>query len=119
MSIAGACRKANARAGPDGLTTCIRHEHEFALDHVDELILLRVRVAGRRLAAGQDPNEIDAVILQPRMVPEAPVVPLALALPERLGIARCVALGHIAGFEDFRSPCHSRLLRRTSRDCTC
>jgi hypothetical protein len=24
--------------------------------HVDELILLRVRVTGRRLAAGQDPN---------------------------------------------------------------
>ena len=39
MAVAGACRKADARAGPDGLATGVRHEHELALEHVDELIL--------------------------------------------------------------------------------
>src|SRR5262245_55828906 len=109
MSVAGASRKANACARPDGLATCVRHEREFTLNHIDELILLRVRVTGRRLTAGLDPNEIHSVILQPRIVPQAPIVPLTLPLPERLRIARCVALGHIAWFEYFRSPCHSRL----------
>ncbi len=79
-----------------GPTVCVRHEHEFALEHIDELILLRMCVTSRRLAARQDPNEIDPIILQPRMVSEAPIVPLALSLPERLGITECVALRHIA-----------------------
>ena len=54
-----------------------------------------MRVTGRRLAAGQDPNEIDAVVLESRMVAQAPVVALALSFPERLRIARRVALWHI------------------------
>src|SRR5262245_63297277 len=101
MSVAGACRKANACARPDGLTTCVRHEHKFALDHIDELILLRVRVTGRRLTARLDPNKIHSIILQARIVPQAPIVSLTLSLPERLRIARCVALGHIDWFEYF------------------
>src|SRR5262245_56520655 len=85
---------------PNGLPTRVRHEHELALYHVDEFILLRLRVAGRRLAAGQDPNEVDAVVLEPCMVAQASVETLALSLPKRLGIARRVALWHIGRSED-------------------
>ena len=92
------------------VATRVGHEHELALEHVDELILLRMRVTGRRLAAGQNPNEIDAVVLEPRMVAQAPVVALALPFPERLRIARCVALWHIGGPEYLRSPRHGRVL---------
>jgi len=38
-SVTGAGRKAKVCARPDRVTTCVRHEHEFALDHIDELIL--------------------------------------------------------------------------------
>ena len=85
MAVAGACRKTDARADPDGLATRVGHEHELALEHVDELILLRMRVTGRRLAAGQNPNEIDAVVLEPRMVAQAPGDLLeCIALPSYL-----------------------------------
>jgi homoserine acetyltransferase len=55
----------DTRSRPDSFATRIRHEHELALNHVDELILLRMRVTGQRLAAGQNPREIDAVVLEP------------------------------------------------------
>src|SRR5262245_32157548 len=74
-----------------------------------------MRVTGRRLATGQDPNEVDAVVLEPRMVAQASVETLALSLPERLGIARRVALWHISWSEDLRSLCHLRLLAHSSR----
>src|SRR5215813_7070057 len=118
MTVPGPSREPDTHAGPDGFPTRVRHEHELALYHVDELILLRMRVTGRRLAAGQDPNEVDAVVLEPRMVAQASVETLALSLPERLGIARRVALWHIGWSEDLRSLCHPRLLARSLRGRT-
>jgi hypothetical protein len=52
MSVPGTCWKANAGAGPDTFSTRVRHEHEFALEHVNEFILLRMRVTRRRLSTG-------------------------------------------------------------------
>src|SRR6476661_10324580 len=74
-----------------------------------------MRVTGRRLSAGQDPNEVDAVVLEPRMVAQASVETLALSLPERLRIARRVALWHIGWSEDLRSLCHLCLLAHSLR----
>jgi hypothetical protein len=53
MAVAGACGKADARAGPDGLSACVHHEYELALEHGYEFVLLRMRVTGRRLPAGK------------------------------------------------------------------
>ena len=77
---------------------------------VNELVLLGMRVSRRRLTIGQNPNKIDAVILEPCMIAEAPGIALALSLPERLGIAGCVALRHIGWPEYLRYSCHGRLL---------
>jgi hypothetical protein len=61
------------------------------------------RVSRRRLTTGQNPNKIDAVILESCMTSEAPGIALTLSLPERLGIAGCVALRQIGWPEYFRS----------------
>ena len=47
VTVAGPRREADAHARPDGFATRVRDEHELALDHVDELILFRMRVTGR------------------------------------------------------------------------
>ena len=92
MAVARSSWKADAGARPNGFATRVGHKHELALNHVNELVLLGMRVSRRRLTIGQNPNEVDAVILEPRMISEAPGIALALSLPERLGIAGCVAL---------------------------
>src|SRR5262245_52277895 len=51
MAIASACRECNESAWPDRLASRIGDEDEFTLDDVNELILLRVGVPSRRLAA--------------------------------------------------------------------
>jgi hypothetical protein len=56
MTVPGPGREPDTHAGPNGLPTRVRHEHELALYHVDELILLRMRATGRRLAAGVGPE---------------------------------------------------------------
>src|ERR1700732_5255445 len=69
-----------------------------------------MRVSRRRLTIGQNPNKIDAVILDPCMIAETPGIAFALSLPKRLGIAGCVALRCIGWPEYLRSTCHGRLL---------
>src|SRR5689334_23416246 len=91
MAIACSSWKADAGARPNGFAAGVGHKHELALDHVNELVLPGMRVSRRRLTSGQNPNKIDAVILEPCMIAEAPGTALALSLPERLGIAGCVA----------------------------
>jgi hypothetical protein len=73
MTVAGPGGEPDTISGPDGFATRVRHEHDLALDHVDELILLRMRVPGRRLAAGQNSYEVDAVVPEPRMIAQASV----------------------------------------------
>jgi hypothetical protein len=110
MAVARSSWKADAGARPNGFATRVGHKHELPLYHVNELVLLRMRVSRRRLTIGQNPNKVDAVILEPRMIAEASGIALALSLPERLGIAGCVALRHIGWPECLRSSCHGPLL---------
>jgi hypothetical protein len=51
MTIASACRECDAGAWSDRLVCRIGDEDEFTLDDVNELILFRVGVPSRRLAA--------------------------------------------------------------------
>src|SRR5450631_1933402 len=110
MAVARSGWKADAGTWLNGFATRVGHKHEFTLEHVNELVLLGMSVSGRRLAAGQNSNEIDAVILEPGMIAQAPVIALALSLPEQLGIAGCVALRHIGWFEYPGPSRHARLL---------
>ena len=51
VTIASARRECDAGARPDRLASRIGDEDEFTLDDVNEFILFRVGVPGRRLAA--------------------------------------------------------------------
>src|SRR6185437_15444342 len=62
MTIASACRECDAGAWPDRLASRIGDEDKFTLDDVNELILFRMGVPSRRLAAGLDTYEVDAVV---------------------------------------------------------
>src|ERR1700704_3746953 len=95
MAVACSRWKADAGARPDGLATRVGYKHEFALKHVNELVLLGMSVSSGRLTTGQTSNEIDAVVLEPGMITQAAVISVALSLPERLGITGCVAFRHI------------------------
>src|SRR5258708_16815105 len=112
MAIARSSWKADAGTRPNGFATRVGHKHELALNHVNELVLLRMRVSCRRLTIGQNPNKVDAVILEPRMIAEAPGIALALSLPERLGIAGCAPLRYIGWPESLSSSSHTPLLIR-------
>jgi hypothetical protein len=63
MAVARSSWKTDAGARPNGFAIRVGHKHELALNHVNELVLLGMRVSRRRLTTGQNPNKIDAVIL--------------------------------------------------------
>jgi hypothetical protein len=67
-------------ARSDRLASRIGDEDEFTLDDVNEFILFRVGVSRRRLAAGLDTYEVDAVVFEPAVIAEAPVPSFALAV---------------------------------------
>jgi hypothetical protein len=92
MAIASACRECDAGARPDRLTSRIGDEDEFTLDDVNELILFRVGVPSRGLAARLDTYEVDAVILEPTVIAETPVPTFALGVTKWRRIAGCITL---------------------------
>ena len=53
VSVARAGRESDTRPRSDRLSAGIRDEHKLTLDDIDKLVLLRVRMSGRRLAARQ------------------------------------------------------------------
>jgi hypothetical protein len=53
---------------------------------IDELVLLRVRMAQSRAAAGHKTRDVDAEIRQPEQVSKRPLVAPGHARSERLGI---------------------------------
>jgi hypothetical protein len=110
MAVASAGWKADAGALPYGLSTPVRHKHQFPLKHINELVLLGMSVSSGRLTTRQHTNEIDAVILEAGVIAQAAIIALTLSLPERLGIAGCVALRHVGRSKYLRSSYHGCLL---------
>jgi hypothetical protein len=80
VTIARPCRECDAGARPDRLASRIGDEDQFTLDDVNELILFRVGVPGRRLAAWLDTYEVDAVVFEPTVIAETPVPSFALVV---------------------------------------
>ena len=68
MTIASACRECDAGAWPDRLASRVGEEDEFTLDDVNELILFRVGVPGRRLAARLDTYDVDPLVFEPTVI---------------------------------------------------
>src|SRR5215471_15769572 len=60
VAVPCARRECDAGTRPDRLATRIGHKDKFAFNDVNELILFRMGVPGRRLAAWLDTYEIDA-----------------------------------------------------------
>jgi hypothetical protein len=105
-------RKAGAAAGLEHLLAGIRLEDHHARQNIDELILLRVPVPGRGLAAGRDARQIDTEIGKPRMIAEPPVPPLLIVRAIGFRIAGGVGLGNRQGIENDRRLHHFTPERR-------
>jgi hypothetical protein len=101
MAVTRSGWKGDAGTRPNIFATSVGYKHEFALKHVNELILLGMSVSRGRLTARQNSNEIDAVILEPTMVTQASVITLALYFPKLLGIARELLSGTSVGLNTF------------------
>jgi len=80
VTIASARRECDAGARSDRLASRIGDEDEFTLDDVNEFILFRVGVPGRRLAAWLDTHEVDAEVFEATVIAETPVPSFALAV---------------------------------------
>ena len=92
MAIASACRECDAGAWPDRFVSRIGDEDEFTLDDVHELILFRVGVPSRRLAARLDTYKVDAVVLEPTVIAKTPVPTFALGVTKWRRIAGRITL---------------------------
>ena len=68
VTVSCARRECDASARPDSLAPRIGDEDEFAFDDVNELILFRVGVPGRRLAARLDEYEVHAIVFKPTVI---------------------------------------------------
>ena len=68
VTVSSTRRECDATAGPDSLAPRIGDEDEFAFDDVNEFILSCVGVPGRRLAAGLDTYEVDAIVFKPTVI---------------------------------------------------
>ena len=74
VRVAGAGGKAGAHPRSQHLRAVIGLQHDLALEHIDEFVLARVGVPERGLPARDDAEQIDAEILQSRMIAEPAVV---------------------------------------------
>ena len=64
MPVAHARRKARAVASDQHFLAVVGHQHQFARQHVDELVLVRVPVPLARPGARGESNEVHAEVRQ-------------------------------------------------------
>src|SRR5439155_3494979 len=74
VSIAGAGRKAGTHARCQCLSTGVGFEHDLAFNHIDELVLLRMRMPVGGLSARHDPGQVHAIVPQAGVVAKTTVV---------------------------------------------
>src|SRR6185503_1604174 len=113
VRVAAAALEAGAHAGLELGLARIGDERRPAFQDVDELVLLRVRVAQRRLAARREPRQVDAETAQAELVAQTPLLAARHAREERLGIVRLFRLRR-----NVRRP-DSDLLQPTPASCAC
>src|SRR5262245_62264947 len=87
VRVAGAGLEASAHSRLETRLAGVGHERGIALENVDELILLRVRMAQGRVRARGEPREVDAEVLQPEEISERPLLATLDARGEGLGVA--------------------------------
>src|SRR6185437_1019407 len=86
MAVAAAGREAGTHAGAQHLLACVAAQHHLALEHINELVLVRVPVAHGGLLARRQPRQVDADARQPERIAEAALVARQHARAVRLGI---------------------------------
>ena len=101
MAVARTRWKADAGARTNRLATRIRDQHQLPFDNVDELVLFGMRMPRRRLSAGHDAHEVDAVVFQACVIAETARRALPLRLAERVGIGRSRILDYIISPKHF------------------
>ena len=94
MCVAGPGGKSGAHPGSQYLLTIIGLQHHFAFQHIDELVLARMRMPVGGLPSRNDPGQVDAEIMQPRVIAEPPVVARRIRGAVRFRIAREVGFAH-------------------------
>lgn len=99
MSVAASRLEAGAHAGLKSRPTGVRDQDRAPFKDIDELVLLRVRMAQSRGAAWRKTRDVDAEIRQPEQVSERPLVASGHARGERLGIIGAKRAGRRLGGE--------------------
>lgn len=71
VAVAAVFGEGGAVAGLEQRLAAVLDQRQFALQHIDELVLMAVPVALARPAAGRQRHQVDAEILQPAGIAEA------------------------------------------------
>ena len=87
MAVAMTCRKSRALPGQERTFPGIRHEHEFAFEQVDQLVLVRMPVAHGRGGARPERRQVDADLREAGRIAERALFARQDLLRELLGIA--------------------------------
>ena len=98
VTVGLARTKARAISRDERLLARVRHEHDFAFEHVDEFVFVRMPVALRRPRSRRERKLVDAELRETRREAEARARSLEAWLVERRGIARATTHrrgGHI------------------------
>src|SRR6185437_4188941 len=104
--IHGLARRAGADLEEDRVAAVLR-EHDLALEHVDELVLVPVPMALRRRGAGLEPAQVHAVLVEAHRVAEPPALAPDDVAAEFLGIAAGGVDRKLVDV-DLRHGCHTR-----------
>src|SRR3954470_23636644 len=82
VTVSSTRRECDASARRDCLAPRIGDEDEFAFNDVNEFILFRVGVPGRRLAAGLDTYKVHDIVFDPAVISQTTIPAFALAVPK-------------------------------------
>ncbi len=85
VAVAGGLRERRALTGAQQHLALVVDEDELALEHIDELVLVRMPMALARPSAGRQAHEIDAEVDEAAGVAEP--------LPDAFGAGRGEGLG--------------------------
>src|SRR5678816_2969659 len=111
MPVALAGGKSGAVASAQDFLAAVGHEHEFAAQLVDKLVLVRMPVTLARPHSGSQSIEAHAELREAGRVAE----PFPLSLPARLVVRRWIARSGVAGREVLVDLGHGRLLAFSER----
>ena len=100
MAVARPGLKAGAHARRQRAAAFVGVQRRPALKHINEFVLLRMRMAQRRRRIGREAREIHAKVGQPEQIAQDALLAARHARGKRLGIDRGLGAGGDIGGED-------------------